>query len=275
MAGAARPALGLAARAFARDAFADRVVVITGGGTGIGRALAHAFARCGAKLVLASRKRENLERVAGELADEHGAESLVVTMNVREPDDARRMIDEALVRFARIDVLVNNAGANFLCPAQGITPNGWRTIVDVVLNGTFYCSQAAARPMLERRSGRIISLAATNGLNGSPLIAPSGAAKAGVINLTRSLAAEYGPFGVTVNAIAPGAVATEGATERLFKVPGALERIAREVPLGRVATAEDCVGAVLFLASDAAAFVNGATLVVDGGELCRKVPSLL
>jgi NAD(P)-dependent dehydrogenase (short-subunit alcohol dehydrogenase family) len=258
------------AGAFAKGAFAGRAVVVTGGGTGIGRELALAFAGAGADLVLASRKRANLERVAEEVRA-LSRRAVVVEANVREQLDCQRVAEAAVAELGRLDVLVNNAGANFGCPAMGISPNGWRTIVDVVLTGTFLMSQACGKVMLERRTGRIVNIAATNGMTASPLIAPSGAAKAGVINLTATLAVEWGPFGVTVNAVSPGAVDTPGASERIF--PEAAKRaIARATPLGRMAGALDCVGAVLFLASDAAAFINGANLVVDGGAMHPRVP---
>jgi NAD(P)-dependent dehydrogenase (short-subunit alcohol dehydrogenase family) len=258
---------------FAADAFKGRVVVITGGGTGIGRELALAFARAGADLVLASRKLENLEQACGEIRA-LGRRALAVQTNIREQPECVRMADAAAREFGHIDVLVNNAGANFACPAMGITPNGWRTIIDVVLNGTFFASQACAKHMMERKSGRIISIAATNGMTASPIIAPSGAAKAGVINLTATLAVEWAPLGITVNAVSPGAVDTPGASERIFP-EAAKKAIAKATPLGRMAGPLDCVGAVLFLASDAASFITGVNLVVDGGAMFPQVPHLI
>jgi NAD(P)-dependent dehydrogenase (short-subunit alcohol dehydrogenase family) len=255
--------------AYSQTAFAGRSVVITGGGTGIGRELALAFARAGADLMLASRKLENLEHVAGEIRA-LGRRAIAIKTNVREQADCAAMADQAARQLGKIDVLVNNAGANFACPAMAITPNGWRTIIDVVLNGTFFASQACAKHMMERRAGRIINIAATNGMTASPIIAPSGAAKAGVINLTATLAVEWGTFGITVNAVSPGAVDTEGASERIFPA-AAKAHIAKGTPVGRMAGPLDCAGAVLFLASDAAAFINGANLVVDGGAMYPQV----
>ena len=260
------------AGAFSERAFAGRVVVVTGGGTGIGREIALAFARCGADLVLASRDAAHLEGAAAEVRA-LGRRALAIPTNIREAADCARLAEAAVSEFGRIDVLVNNAGANFACPAMGLSPNGWRTIVDVVLTGTFLCSQACARSMIERRSGRIISIAATNGITASPLIAPSGAAKAAVLNLTRTLAVEWAPFGITVNAVSPGAVDTAGASARVFP-EAAKQAIARATPLGRMGQAEDCIGPVLFLASDAAAFVTGANLVVDGGAMNPPIPKL-
>ncbi len=261
------------AGAFSEHAFADRSVVVTGGGSGIGREIALAFARCGADLVLASRKLDNLERAAAEIRA-LGRRAFAVQTNVREAAECQRMAETAVRELGKIDVLVNNAGANFACPAAAITPNGWRTIVDVVLSGSFLAAQACARFMMERRAGRIVSIAATNGMTASPVIAPSGAAKAGLINLTRTLAVEWAPFGITVNAVSPGAVDTAGASERIFP-EAAKQAIAKATPLGRMAAPADCVGAVLFLASDGAAFVTGANLVVDGGAMLPQLPRFL
>jgi len=257
---------------FSERAFSGRVVVVTGGGTGIGRELALAFARCGADLVLASRKKDNLDRVAGEVRAQ-GRRALAVPTNIREPGECQRMAEAAVRELGRIDVLINNAGANFTCPAAAITPNGWRTIVDVVLNGTFFASQACGQVMMNQRSGRIVSIAATNGITGSPVIAASGAGKAGVINLTRTLAIEWAAFGITVNAVSPGAVDTAGASERIFP-EAAKQAIAKATPLGRMGLPADVVGAVLFLASDAAAFVTGANLAIDGGAMLAPLPQL-
>jgi len=255
---------------FAPDLLRDQVCLVTGGATGIGLAIARAMARLGAKLVLASRNEERLAAAVEELRG-LGAEALAVPTNVREPEQVERMAVRAVERFGAVDVLVNNAGANFLCPASQMTPNGWRTVVDVVLNGTFYCSHAVGRRMLERRRGRIINMAATNGSGGSPLMCHSGAAKAGVINLTQTLAVEWAPFGVLVNAVAPGPVSTEGANARLWSAPDVMAALERKVPLGRFARAEDCVGPVLYLCSEAARFTTGAVLTVDGGDALRRI----
>jgi NAD(P)-dependent dehydrogenase (short-subunit alcohol dehydrogenase family) len=255
---------------FAPDMLRDQVCIVTGGATGIGLEIARAMARLGAKLVLASRNEERLAAAVAELGS-LGAHALAVPTNVREPEQVERMVARTVEHFGSVDVLVNNAGANFLCPASQITPNGWRTVIDVVLNGTFYCSHAAGKRMLEQRRGRIINIAATNGAGGSPMMCHSGAAKAGVLNLTQTLAVEWAQFEVRVNAVAPGPVSTEGANARLWSAPEVMERLERKVPLGRFARASDCVGPVLFLCSDAARFMTGTILVVDGGEALRRV----
>lgn len=261
------------ASSFAPDLLRGRVCIVTGGATGIGLGIARAMARLGARLVLASRNQENLDAACAELRD-LGAEAIGVATNVREPEQCQRMVDLTVERFGAVDVLVNNHGANFLCPAAQMTPNGWRTVVDVVLNGTFYCSLAAGKAMLAGAGGLIINMAATNGAGGSPMMAHSGAAKAGVINLTETLAVEWAPK-VRVNAVAPGPVSTEGANKRLWPAPEVMEQLEARVPLGRFANVSECVGPVLYLCSEAGRFLTGAVLAVDGGDRLRKLPDLM
>ena len=260
-----------ALRSFAPDLLADKSVLITGGGSGIGLELARAMGQLGAKLVLASRKQERLEVAADELR------ALGITVHcaradVRDPHDCEAMVALAKERYGRLDILVNNAGANFLAPALQITPNGWRTILDIVVTGTFFASQAAARVMCDDGGGIILMNSGANALAGSPLMAHSGVGKAGMINLAKTLAVEWAPFGIRVNAVAPGAVETPGANERLWPSPEIREKYANAIPLRRFASPDDCVGAFLFLCSDAARYITGATLVVDGGSVLRNLP---
>jgi NAD(P)-dependent dehydrogenase (short-subunit alcohol dehydrogenase family) len=234
-----------------------RVVLVTGGAGGIGTALCDAFAANGAKVAVASRKP----------ASKHFA----VECDVRELAQCERAVQRTVEKFGRLDVLVNNHGANFLAPAAAVSQNGWRAIVSVVLDGTFHMSRAAFEPLRESGRGRIISIAATNAASGSPLMAASGAGKAGMISLMQSLASEWAQFGITCNCVSPGPVDTEGANQRLWADKQEYERVARRVPLGRrMAKPADVVGPVLFLASDAAAFITGAEIVVDGGERLRQ-----
>ncbi|MFN2549881.1 MAG: SDR family oxidoreductase [Myxococcales bacterium] len=235
-----------------------RVVLVTGGAGGIGRALVEAFGRAGARVAVASRSPSG-----GELA---------VECDVRELSQCVAAVERVVGQLGRLDVLVNNHGANFLAPAAGISQNGWRAITSVVLDGTFHMSRAAFEPLRASGRGRVISIAATNAFGASPLMAPSGAGKAGVISLMQSLAVEWAPFGITCNSVSPGPVDTEGANQRLWADDDAYQRVARRVPLGRrLATPADVVGPVLFLASDDASFVTGAEIVVDGGERLRQV----
>jgi NAD(P)-dependent dehydrogenase (short-subunit alcohol dehydrogenase family) len=228
------------------------------------------LAAAGARVAIASRKEERLRGVANEVVEAGFDAPHVEVCDVRDSESCERMVKSTAAKFGRIDFLVNNAGANFLCPAMAITAKGWRAVVETVLNGTFYCSVAAARVMMESGGGAIVNMAATNGWNGSPLIAHSGAAKAGVLNLTETLAVEWAPFKIRVNAVAPGPVATEGAKERLWREDEARRRIEEAIPLGRMASVDDCVQATLFLLSPASAYITGSTLAVDGGERLRN-----
>src|SRR3990172_8185074 len=198
-----------------------QVAIITGGGTGLGRAMALEFARLGARLVLASRSAEHLEPTAAELRQK-GAEVLTVPTDVRDPAQVDRMVQQTKERFGQMDILVNNAAGNFVCKAEDLSPNGWRAVVDIVLNGTFYCSRAAGREMIASgRGGKILSVLAPYAWTGGPGTVHSAAAKAGVLALTRTLAVEWAPYKIRVNAIAPGPVATEGASSRLWGNPEA------------------------------------------------------
>ena len=231
-----------------------RVVLVTGGAGGIGRALCDAFREAGARVAIASR---NPAETPGQLS---------LKCDVRELEQCNQAVAAVVNEYGRLDVLVNNHGANFLAPAAAISQNGWRAITSVVLDGTFHMCKAAFEPLRESGRGRIISIAATNALLGSPLMAPSGAGKAGVISLMESLAVEWAPFGITCNSVSPGPVHTEGANKRLWADDEAYQRVAKRVPLGkRLATPGDVVGPVLFLAGDGAAFITGAEIVVDGG----------
>jgi NAD(P)-dependent dehydrogenase (short-subunit alcohol dehydrogenase family) len=246
-----------------------RVVLVTGGAGGIGRALCDAFARAGADVAVASR------RPSPEVAEAVralGRRAVTVECDVRELAQCHAAVARVVSALGRLDVLVNNHGANFLAPAAAISQNGWRAITSVVLDGTFHMCRAAFEPLRESGRGRIVAIAATNALLGSPLMAPSGAAKAGVISLMESLAVEWAPFGITCNSVSPGPVDTSSANQRLWASPEDYQRVARRVPLGkRMATPADVVGPVLFLASDAAAFITGAEIVVDGGERLRQL----
>src|SRR5581483_6332728 len=204
-----------------KDTLKDQVAIITGGGTGLGRAMAREFFSLGAKLVIASRNPEHLEPTRAEL-EAAGADVISIQTDVRDPAQVDRMVAATKERFGRIDILVNNAAGNFLCKAEDLSPNGWRAVVEIVLNGTFFCTRAVGREMIaqnaaaqtataSQRGGRILNVLATYAWNGGPGTVHSAAAKAGVLALTRTLAVEWAPHGIRVNAIAPGPVDTKGA----------------------------------------------------------------
>lgn len=240
-----------------------KVMIVTGAGRGIGKAIALGAAAAGADLVLGSRTVGELEAVAAE-AKPHGRRIVCLPLDVRDLRSIDRFAAEALAAFGRIDVLVNNAGTNRLKPALEVTEEDWDTILDTNLKGLFFLTQAVARSMVERRSGRIINIASQAGLVGGPIRAPYCASKGGVVNLTRALACEWAPYNVTVNGVAPTVTRTPLA-EKAMENPEFRATVERNILLGRLAEPEEIAAAVLFLASDAASMITGQTLAVDGG----------
>jgi NAD(P)-dependent dehydrogenase (short-subunit alcohol dehydrogenase family) len=247
-----------------------RHVLITGGGSGMGRALAVALAAKGDHVAVCGRREEPLDETVA-LCAEVGGEALAVPADVRDPEAVDRFVDAAVERFGPPDVLVNNAAGNFICPAIDISPNGWRAVVDIVLDGTFFCSRAVARRMRDAgRGGAMLNVVATYAWTGNPGTAHSAAAKAGVWNLTKTLAVEWAPLGIRVNAIAPGPVETEGAAAHLFPTEEIRQAMIEGIPAGRFGRLEDVVSAARFLLSDAASYVTGECLTLDGGESLAK-----
>lgn len=256
-------------RIFAEHLLHNKVALITGGGTGIGRSIALHMAACGARIVLAGRRETSLRNVAAHIGTE-GGHAVPIQADIRQPEQVDHMVHTALATFKRIDILVNNAAGSFLASARKITPKGWQTVVDTTLNGTFYCSQAVGQHMIEHGGGKIINITATLHYKGSPgLIAPT-AAKAGVEALTKTLALEWAKFNILVNAIAPGPISTEGADRNLWSNATFRELIKRGVPLGRFGAPEDIANMAIYLASPAGDYITGATMVVDGGEWLKK-----
>jgi len=255
---------------FADDLLAGETVLVTGGGTGIGRAMALGFADHGASVAIASRSMEHLEPVAAEI-EQRGVEACATTVDVRDPDRVEEMVETVLDELGDLSVLVNNAGANFLCPAEELSANGWRSVVGTILDGTANCTFAAGDHLIERGGGAIISMGATNSVRGAPYHAHSGAGKAGVHNLMQSVAVEWADHGVRANTIAPGVIETEGIDEVMPQ--GMAEQIVDgDLAADRLGAPEDCVPMALFLASDAAAYVTGSYVAVDGGQLLAPAP---
>ncbi len=247
---------------FRQDLFKDKVVVVTGGGTGIGKAIALSFGRLGARVAIASRKEEHF-LPAEKALKEAGIDCLALRCDVREIGEVESMVDAVIRRLGKIDVLVNNAGGQFPSPAEGITPKGWATVINNNLNGTFNVTSTVANKwMIPQGGGRIINIVA-NMWRGFPGLAHTGAARAGVANLTMTLAVEWAGHGILVNAVAPGTIATEG----LRVYPREVVELQRSVvPLKRFGKPEDVAQMVLFLASPAGDYITGAILPVDGGE---------
>jgi NAD(P)-dependent dehydrogenase (short-subunit alcohol dehydrogenase family) len=241
------------------------VAIVTGGGTGIGLAIAKRLASVGARVVIASRSQEHLDAGVSALRNE-GHEASSFRVDVRQPEQVEAMVTHALRTFGRIDVLVNNAAGNFICRAEDLSPNGWRTVVDIVLNGSFFCARAFGRELIASgRPGAIVSVLANYVWTGSPGTIHSAAAKAGVQSMTQTLAVEWASRRIRANAVAPGPVESPGAARQLWSTPEAVERITRSVPLGRWGRPDEIADAVVFLASPLSAFITGETLTVDGG----------
>jgi|SRR5450759_973675 NAD(P)-dependent dehydrogenase (short-subunit alcohol dehydrogenase family) len=245
--------------------FSGRTVLVTGGGTGLGRATAIAFASAGASVAIFSRSMDHLGPVAEELRA-LGATALPIAGDVRSPEEVEAAAQKIEEELGAIDVLVNNAAGNFLIPAEELTPNGFRSVVEIVLHGTWFCSSVVGRRMLARHRGSIVNVVATYAETGMPGVVHSAAAKAGVLSITRTLAAEWGSRGIRVNAIAPGIMVTEGAAQNLhFTDEKVQERLKRQIPARRFATLEEIADAILYLASARAAYITGDCLYVDGG----------
>ncbi|AGA26708.1 SDR family oxidoreductase [Singulisphaera acidiphila] len=251
---------------FRDDLFRDQVVLITGGGTGIGRGIAMALAAHGADTAILSRTAEHLDPTATEIRNSTGRRSLALVADVRQPEQVEAAVGRVVEELGRLDIVINAAAGNFLCPSADLSPNGFGTVLDIDAKGTWNVSRAAYHAWLRDHGGRILNISATLHYGGTPGQVHVAAAKAAVDALTRTLAVEWGPQGIRVNAIAPGPISdTEGA-RRLFPDTIA-DRLKRIIPVRRLGRIEDVVNLTLFLLSDAAANINGEIVVTDGG-LC-------
>ena len=250
-----------------------KTAIVTGGGTGIGKSIAIEFARAGADVAICSRKLEHLEPVVKAIQD-LGRRAFAEEVDVRAEEQVKGMVERAVKEFGRLDVMVNNAGASFRAKPEDISVNGWNTVVNINLTGVFLGCKWAGRQMMEQGGGAIINISSVGGVYGSTMMSHYGAAKAGVIMLTRELGTAWGRKGVRVNCIAPGPVETEGYIEVLRKTDPDADKtyrtIASRVAMGRWGKVEEIAHPCVFLAADASSWMTGTTIVIDGGPSPRE-----
>jgi len=260
----------LGACALPKRSYEGESVIVTGGGNGLGKAIAIEFARLGAAVAIWSRKQEH--RAAGVSAlEDLGVRALGVECDIRRPDQVAAAFDRVESELGLPATLVNNAAGNFPVPAEDLSPNGWRTVVDIVLNGTFFCSREFGRRHIAAATpGSILNIGASYAWTGGPGFAHSAASKAGIKNLTETLAVEWGPYGIRVNGLAPGLFPHEDEVEAIRGVPGRGQRESARVPAGRVGERRELGWAATFLCSPYAAYISGHTLVVDGANWQRR-----
>ena len=249
-------------------ALSQKTIIVTGGGTGLGKSMATYFLTLGANVVITSRKMEVLEATAKEMEEETGGNVLPVACDVRAYDQVSAMLDRSIQKFGRVDGVLNNAAGNFISPTERLSHRAFDIVVDIVLRGTYNVTLAAGKKWIEeKQKGTFLNIVTTYAWTGSGYVVPSACAKAGVLALTRSLASEWGKYGIRSNAIAPGPFPTKGAWERLF--PGEVaEEInpLKRIPLGRFGEHEELANLAAYLISDYAAYINGEVVTIDGGE---------
>lgn len=251
---------------FRDDLLKDKVVLITGGGTGLGREMAETFGKLGARLALVGRRQAVLDQAREELT-ELGIPVWVQSLDIRDAGKVEEAIDAVFQHYGKLDVLVNNAAGNFISPTERLSPRAVDAIVNIVLHGTFYCTLAAGKRWIERNQpGTVLNITTTYAWTGSGYVVPSAVAKAGVLALTRSLAVEWAPHHIRHVAITPGPFPTEGAWSRLMPTDEMAQAAEQRVPLGRVGRPDELTTLAAYLISDAADYVNGEVVTIDGGE---------
>jgi NAD(P)-dependent dehydrogenase (short-subunit alcohol dehydrogenase family) len=250
------------------DALKGKTIIITGGGTGLGKAMGTYFLKLGANLVITSRKLEVLQKTAAEMETETGGKVLAVACDVRNYEEVEKVLSDAVQMFGRVDVLINNAAGNFISPTERLSANAFSTVIDIVLKGSVNCSLALGKYWIsEKIPGNMLNIITTYAFTGSAYVVPSACAKGGVLALTRSLAVEWGRHGIRTNAIAPGPFPTKGAWERLL--PGEMAEkfsFKNRVPLKRVGEHQELANLAAFLISDFSSYINGEVITIDGGE---------
>jgi NAD(P)-dependent dehydrogenase (short-subunit alcohol dehydrogenase family) len=256
---------------FAKDTLKGRTALITGGGSGIGLEIATAYARLGACVMLAGRKEERLQAAAQAITGEGGMAAICKT-DVRNYDEVQHAVQATVERFGSLDILVNNAAGNFVCPTAELSPNGWRTVIDIDLNGTFYgCHAAYPHLKASHHGGSIISIITMLGVTGWPGAAHAAAAKGGILSLSRTLAVEWGNDQIRVNTISPGPIGDTEGVRRMYIESGRGELEAKKTALGRFGRTADIANAAVYLGSDLASYVTGENLIVDGGRWLKYI----
>jgi len=247
--------------------FAGRVALVTGGGSGLGREIALELGKLGAAVAVCGRRREPLDETAAML----GERGFAVQCDVREPEEVAAAFNAVEQALGPVTTLVNNAAGNFVVQAEDLSPNGWRAVVGIVLDGTFFCSRELAERLIGRgSSGEVLNMVATYAWTGGPGTVHSAAAKAGVVNLTRTLSVEWARYGIRVNALAPGPVDTPQAAEKLWPTDDVREALLAKIPLRRFGRPDEIRNAAAYLLSDYAAYINGEVLTIDGGAWLEK-----
>jgi NAD(P)-dependent dehydrogenase (short-subunit alcohol dehydrogenase family) len=261
--------MNFSAKMLRDDALSGKVIVVTGGGSGLGKAMTSYFMELGASVAITSRDIEKLKNTAKELETETGGICLPLQCDVRHYDQVEAMLQEVIKAFGKVDVLLNNAAGNFISPTERLSANAFDTVLDIVLKGTKNCTLAFGKHWIEtkKESSTILNIVTTYAFTGSAYVVPSAAAKAGVLAMTRSLAVEWAKYGIRSNAIAPGPFPTKGAWDRLL--PGNLADkfdMTKKVPLKRVGNHQELANLAAYLVSDFSAYINGEVIVIDGGE---------
>ncbi|GAA0758804.1 SDR family oxidoreductase [Psychroflexus lacisalsi] len=251
------------------DALAGKTIIVTGGGSGLGKSMTHYFMELGANVVITSRNLDKLKTTAATLEKETGSKCLPVQCDVRHYDEVEHMIKKAHEAFGEVDILLNNAAGNFISPTERLSANAFDTIIDIVLKGSKNCTLAMGKHWIEKKQTNktVLNIVTTYAWTGSAFVVPSATAKAGVLAMTRSLAVEWAKYGIRFNAIAPGPFPTKGAWDRLL--PGELKEkfdLAKKVPLKRVGDHQELANLAAYLVSDFAHYLNGEVITIDGGE---------
>ncbi|HEX6593793.1 MAG TPA: 2,4-dienoyl-CoA reductase [Bacillota bacterium] len=252
----------------------NETVIVTGGSSGMGKYMAKRFADEGANVVITGRNEERLSEAQKELEETATGNILTIIMDVRNIEDVQRMVKETIETFGTIDHLVNNAAGNFIVRAEDLSVNGWNSVIDIVLNGTFYCSREVGKYWIEQgQKGTILNMVATYAWDAGAGVIHSAAAKAGVLSMTRTLAVEWGSkYGIRVNAIAPGPIERTGGADKLMLSEEMAEKTRQDVPLKRFGKPEEIAGLAYFLLSDEAAYINGEVVTMDGGHWLNSFP---